>query len=159
MSANEENSKKPLIDNTGQGQFEEEVQNILDPYKLLVVFKRSFIAMALIFLVTMSCVFLFIRYAKPIYESNALIKLENGNRTNSLGLSVKGYEEDGSSLAGELEIIRSPVVRDKVISDLNLGISYFVYGNILFEERFKSSPYEVTFVEDYSVKHTVNKVP
>lgn len=150
MSANEESIKKALIDNTGQGQFEEEVQNILDPYKLLVVFKRSFIAMALIFLITMSGVFLFIRYAKPIYESNALIKLENGNRTNSLGLSKNGIEEDGSSLAGELEIIRSPVVRDKVIADLNLGISYFVYGNILFEERFGNSPYEVSFVEDYS---------
>lgn len=149
MSANEESIKKTLMNNTGQGQFEEEVQNILDPYKLLVVFKRSFIAMALIFLITMSAVFLFIRYAKPIYESNALIKLENGNRTNSLGLS-KGLEEDGSSLAGELEIIRSPVVRDKVIADLNLGISYFIYGNILFEERFKNSPYEVSFVEDYS---------
>ncbi|HSY61519.1 MAG TPA: Wzz/FepE/Etk N-terminal domain-containing protein, partial [Cytophaga sp.] len=153
MSVNEERNKT-LIDNTGQGQFEEEVQNILDPYKLLVVFKRSFIAMALIFLVTMSGVFLFIRYAKPIYESNALIKLENSNRTNSLGLSTNGvYEEEGSSLAGELEIIRSPVVRDKVITDLNLGISYFIYGNILFEERFKNSPYEVTFVEDYSKVH------
>ncbi|WP_018341444.1 polysaccharide biosynthesis tyrosine autokinase [Cytophaga aurantiaca] len=147
MAVNEERNKS-LIDNTGQ--FEEEVQNILDPYKLLVVFKRSFIAMALIFLITMSGVFLFIRYAKPVYESNSLIKLENGNRTNSLGLSTNGFDEESSSLAGELEIIRSPVVRDKVIADLNLGISYFVYGNILFEERFKNSPYEVSFVEDYS---------
>jgi capsular exopolysaccharide synthesis family protein len=152
MSANEESSNKGLNNNTGQGQFEEEVQNILDPYKLLIVFKRSFIAMALIFLVTMSFVFLFIRYAKPIYESNALIKLENSNRTNSLGLSMD-YEKEASSLEGELEIIRSPVVRDKVIADLNLGISYFVYGNILFEERFDNSPYEVVFVEDYSKVH------
>ena len=153
MSANEESSNKALINNTGQGQYEEEVQNILDPYKLLVVFKRSFFAMALIFLITMSGVFLFIRYAKPIYESNALIKLENGNRTSSLGLSAKGYEEESSSLEGELEIIRSPVVRDKVIADLNLGVSYFIYGNILFEERFKNSSYEVSFVEDYSKIH------
>ena len=152
MSANEESSNKGLNNNISQGQFEEEVQNILDPYKLLIVFKRSFIAMALIFIVTMSCVFLFIRYAKPIYESNALIKLENSNRTNSLGLS-KDYEKETSSLEGELEIIRSPVVRDKVIADLNLGVSYFVYGNILFEERFKNSPYEVVFVEDYSKVH------
>jgi hypothetical protein len=34
MPTNEESIKKALIDNTGQGQFEEEVQNILDPYKL-----------------------------------------------------------------------------------------------------------------------------
>jgi tyrosine-protein kinase Etk/Wzc len=146
-----EERKKSISEDTGQ--FEEEVQNILDPYKLLVVFKKSFIAMALIFLVTMSCVFLFMRYAKPIYESNALIKLENTNRTNSLGLSTNVYEDESTSLAGELEIIRSPVVRDKVIADLNLGVSYYVYGNILFEERFKTSPYEVSFVEDYSKVH------
>ncbi|WP_299249641.1 polysaccharide biosynthesis tyrosine autokinase [uncultured Cytophaga sp.] len=135
----------------GGNQFEEEVQNILDPYKLLIVFKRSYIAMALIFLCVMSGVFLFIRYAKPVYESSALIKLENTNRTNSLGLSTNFHsEEDASSLEGELEIIRSPVVRDKVIADLNLAISYFVYGSILYEERFHNAPYEVSFIENKS---------
>jgi len=143
------NDKNQIHFPDGGNQFEEEVQNILDPYKLLVVFKRSYIAMALIFLCTMSGVFLFIRYAKPVYESSALIKLENTNRTNSLGLTTGlKNEEDATSLAGELEIIRSPVVRDKVIADLNLGISYFVYGNILFEERFNNSPYEVLFIEN-----------
>ncbi len=132
------------------GQYEEEVQNILDPYKLLIVFKKSFLAMALISILTFAGAIIFIRYAKPVYESNAIIKLENENRTNSLGLSTNGIEEDNSSLAGELEIIRSPVVRDKVVADLNLGISYFVHGNILFEERFNNSSYVVSFVENYS---------
>lgn len=137
--------------NTDQfGQFEEEVQNVLDPYKLYVVFKKSFLAMALIFIMTFIGVLLFIRYVKPVYESSSTIKLENSNRTNSLGLTSLKDEEDVTSLEGELEIIRSPVVRDKVIADLNLGISYFVYGSILFEEKFKSSPYEISFVEDYT---------
>jgi len=141
--------QKPITTNQF-GQYEEEVQNILDPYKLLIVFKKSLFAMALIFAFTLVGVLIFIRYAKPVYESSATIKLENDNRTNSLGLSTKGLEEESSSLAGELEIIRSPVVRDKVIADLDLGISYFVHGNILYEERFKSSPYEVSFVENYA---------
>lgn len=155
MSTNE-NNKSQIFD--GGNQFEEEVQNILDPYKLLVVFKKSYIAMAMIFLLTLSGVFLFIRYAKPVYESSALIKLENSNRTNSLGLSTTFLnEEDASSLEGELEIIRSPVVRDKVIADLNLRISYFVYGNILFEERFNNAPYEVSLTgKNYKVRNDVH---
>jgi tyrosine-protein kinase Etk/Wzc len=147
MSMSEE--QKPVATNQF-AQYEEEVQNILDPYKLLIVFKKSLFAMALIFVFTLVGVLIFIRYAKPVYESSATIKLENDNRTNSLGLSTKGLEEESASLAGELEIIRSPVVRDKVIADLDLGISYFVHGNILYEERFKSSPYEVSFVENYA---------
>ncbi|MGN6646777.1 MAG: polysaccharide biosynthesis tyrosine autokinase [Cytophaga sp.] len=143
-------SQKPFSDNSF-GQYEEEVQNILDPYKLLIVFKKSLIAMALIGVFTLMGVIVFIRYAKPVYESSSTIKLENNNRTNSLGLSNTGrLEEESSSLAGELEIIRSPIVREKVISDLQLNISYYVYGNILYEERFKTSPYVVSFVEDYS---------
>ncbi len=143
-------SQKSFSDNSF-GQYEEEVQNILDPYKLLIVFKKSFIAMALIGVFTLMGVIIFIRYAKPVYESSSTIKLENNNRTNSLGLSNSGrLEEESSSLAGELEIIRSPIVREKVIADLQLNISYYVYGNILYEERFKTSPYVVSFVEDYS---------
>ena len=143
-------SQKSFPDNSF-GQYEEEVQNILDPYKLLIVFKKSFIAMALIGVFTLMGVIIFIRYAKPVYESSSTIKLENNNRTNSLGLSNSGrLEEESSSLAGELEIIRSPIVREKVIADLQLNISYYVYGNILYEERFKTSPYVVSFVEDYS---------
>src|SRR4051812_16550196 len=103
-------------------QFEEEVQNILDPYKLLIVFKRSFLAMTLISLLTLGGVILYIRYAKPIYESSSIIQLENNNRTNSLGiLASSNSEEDGSSLVRELEILRSPVVRAKVISQLDLN--------------------------------------
>lgn len=67
-------------------QFEEEVQNILDPYKLLIVFKRSFMAMLLISLITFIGVIIYIRYAKPVYESSSIIQLENNNRTNSLGI-------------------------------------------------------------------------
>lgn len=145
MSINE--SQKSIVD----GQFDEEVQNILDPYKLLIVFKKSLLAMCLISIITILGVIIFIRYAKPVYESHSTIKLENTNRTNSLGLTSTGrMEDDGSSIIGELEIIRSPIVRQKVITDLNLEISYFVYGNILFEEYYRNSPYVIFFVEDYS---------
>ncbi|SFX45764.1 exopolysaccharide transport family protein [Cytophaga hutchinsonii] len=132
-------------------QFEEEVQNILDPYKLLIVFKRSFMAMLLISLITFIGVIIYIRYAKPVYESSSIIQLENNNRTNSLGiLSSNVAEDEGSSLVRELEIIKSPIVRAKVIAELDLSISYYIHGNILFEEKYKNSPYIVSFVEDYS---------
>lgn len=142
MSINE--SQKSIVD----GQFDEEIQNVFDPYKLVIVFKKSLIAMGLISIVTLLGVVIFIRYAKPIYESTSTIKLENTNRTNSLGLSSDGLiEEESSSLLGELEIIRSPIVREKVIADLNLGISYFIHGNILFDERFRNSPYVIFIVD------------
>lgn len=77
MSINE--SQKSIVD----GQFDEEIQNVFDPYKLVIVFKKSLIAMGLISIVTLLGVVIFIRYAKPIYESTSTIKpSKNTNRTN-----------------------------------------------------------------------------
>jgi tyrosine-protein kinase Etk/Wzc len=126
-------------------------RNDFDPYKLLVVFKQSIPAIALVMLLSFAGVFLFLRYSKPIFQSNAVFKLQSNNRTKSLGFSTSmaGMEDEESvALAGEIEIIKSPIIRDKVTKYLNLGISYFVYGNILFEEKFNDSPIKVVYIDD-----------
>ncbi|MBC7450803.1 MAG: hypothetical protein H7259_04880, partial [Cytophagales bacterium] len=145
MSSETKNSQQSL---NILSQMDAEVQNDFDPYKLLIVFKRSIPAMILILVLAIAGVFLFLRYAKPIYQSSVVFKLQPDNRSNSLGFSALTAEsDDAAELSGEIEIIRSPVVRDKVCAHLNLSVSYFTYGNILYEEQFNLSPFKIEYTE------------
>ena len=48
---------------------------------------------------------------------------------------------------GEIELIKSNIIYDKVIQDLNLHVSYYRMGNILNEELFKNNNFQIDTFE------------
>jgi len=57
-------------------------------------------------------------------------------------------------MSGEIEQIRSKLFFSKIIDSLNIRISYFSEGNVLFNELYGISPFEVKLlVESYKTEN------
>ncbi|SMD35277.1 capsular exopolysaccharide family [Reichenbachiella faecimaris] len=98
-----------------------------------------------ILITTMSLSFLYMRYTKPIYSAESILKLDIKNDANLLGLQ-NPLEQDIKGIAGEIEILRSRLFFSKVVDAIGMGISYYHPGRShLVDERYGNSPFEVQY--------------
>jgi tyrosine-protein kinase Etk/Wzc len=112
--------------------------------RMLVLFRKSFIWIVAIFVFSLLGAFFFIRYTKPVFESKSQLKLDLKSEASAVGLS-KGSDameeySSSSKVIGEVEFIKSSLVVKAAVSRSNLHIGYFILGDILYEERFQTSP-------------------
>lgn len=129
----------------GKGQ-ENDLLGEIDFSKILMVTIRSLPYVIGLFIICLSSCFLYLRYTKPVYQSSSVLKLESKNDAVVLGLDPlrdMGNSSGKRSLSGEIEIIKSNLVFEKVLEKLDLNTSYYLVGNLMNEERFRSSPFEV----------------
>jgi tyrosine-protein kinase Etk/Wzc len=122
----------------------------IDIAKLLVVAQRSLIWIALLFITSLASAFLYFRYTKPIFQSYSILKLDLKSDAGVLGF--KNFKDETvqqsskqTTISGEIELIKSRLVFEKVIEKRNLAVSCFSYGKILFEEEYNNSPIHVDF--------------
>ncbi len=115
---------------------------------LLVVSKKSVIWVAILMGSSLLGGFLYNRYTKPIFESSSILKLDLKSNAGVLGF--KNFKDDNvqeatkfTTISGEIEFLKSRLVAEKVIERMDIEVSYFAYGKILVEERYKSSPFKV----------------
>lgn len=111
----------------------------------LFILKKSVIWIIMIISLFFFIAFLYIRYTIPIYEANSILQLSRNNTAQKV-LDVGQLYEEGS-LSGEIELIKSKFLIRKALENLPLEISYFVKGDILNDEKYKSSVYEIDIVE------------
>ncbi|MEP2026484.1 MAG: polysaccharide biosynthesis tyrosine autokinase [Reichenbachiella sp.] len=98
-----------------------------------------------IMILSMSLSFLYIRYTKPIYSAESILKLDIKNDANLLGLQ-NPLEKDIKGIAGEIEILRSRLFFNKVVDAVGINVSYFHPGRShLVDERYGNSPFEVNY--------------
>lgn len=101
-----------------------------------------------IMLTAMSLAYLYMRYTKPIYSAESILKLDIKNDANLLGLQ-NPLEQDIKGIAGEIEILRSRLFLSKVVDAIGMDISYYHPGRShLVDERYGNSP--------FVVKHDLN---
>ncbi|MDO1445554.1 polysaccharide biosynthesis tyrosine autokinase [Rhodocytophaga aerolata] len=118
----------------------------LDLIRLYQILKKNIIWLIMLPIISLLCSYIYLRYTKPLYESSSSIKLEVKREANVLGLTgVNTVEDVAANLPGEIELIRSNLIYEEVIKRIDMGISYFAYGNILEEERYKNSPFSVKY--------------
>ena len=113
----------------------------------MIIGRKSFIWCIIIILLTTSISVLYLRYTSPLYEVNAQIMIKQVNTSSSLGLS-NGVNSadlmDQNELQKNIQIMKSNVILDRVIDILPLSISYFNKGQVIIEERYKTSPFEIS---------------
>jgi capsular exopolysaccharide synthesis family protein len=100
-----------------------------------------------VLLVTLSITgaYLYIRYTKPLYQSASNLKLEIKSTGNNV-LGLRGVSMDGGDLYGEIEYIRSEIIYDELLKrSPELHVSYYAKGNILDNELYSSSPFELVY--------------
>ncbi len=104
-------------------------------------------------LATMFAAFLiatnYLRYATPIYRSSAKIMLAstqegvpNNNLYKDFDIFTAKYK-----IATELEIFKSPVILDSVLSHIDIAVSIYRIGQLVQSDLYDESPIKVQFIE------------
>ncbi len=128
---------------------QEEEDNLLgglDLIRLYHILKKNIFWLLLIPVISLLGGYLYLRYTKPLYESSSGIKLEVKREASLLGLNgVSAAEDMSANLSGEIELIRSKLIYDEVIKRMDMSVSYYAYGQILEEERYKNAPFQVSY--------------
>ncbi len=132
------------IDDVHPNQEESSNQQI-DWLKLRLILKKSLPWLVGIFVISILAAILFLRYTKPIYQSDSEIKLDQEDQSNMLGLPQYEQTSNFGLLASEMEIIQSRLFFNRVIETVNLNPQYFTYGNILDDEKYLTPPFKVDY--------------
>ena len=120
-----------------------------DIIRLLHVLKSSILIAIIVFPLVFAISFLYLRYTKPMFQSESVIKLKQKSESQVLGLKMGGQNMNSiAALSGEIEIIKSQLIFDKLIEKLGLELSYYEYGKILNDEKFKTNAFYVEFEND-----------
>lgn len=118
----------------------------LDFDKLLPILNKSLGWIILFILFSAASGYLYLRYTKPIYESASVLKLDvrnQENMSNWLMANIVDKDISSSVLAGEIELIKSMIIYEKVLDKIDLSITYTQRGKFLQTEMYKSSPFRV----------------
>lgn len=116
----------------------------VDLDKLKSIFLKSLPVIILLIIISLSISTIAIRYTKQLFQSNSTLQLDIKSEAKVLGF--KSFDDDINNLAKEIEIIKSRLFLNKVVEVLNYKVSYYQYGDILFEERYGNSPFKVHLI-------------
>ena len=130
-----------------QGENDQNIEGI-DLLKLKSITFKSLPFILLIFAISIGVTALTIRYTKQLFESSSVLQIDFKSEAKILGF--KSFDEDINNLAREIEIIKSKLFLSKVAEELKIDFSYFKYGDILYEERYRTSPFQIDFFNSIS---------
>ncbi|RJE71364.1 tyrosine-protein kinase [Reichenbachiella sp. MSK19-1] len=119
----------------------------LDFDKIKQVFVKNVIWMLLILLLINASTVLYVRYTKPIYSSESILKLDIKSEAGILGIQ-NPMDQDIKGLSGEIEILKSRLFASQVVNAVGMDVSYFRPGRShLSDERYGNSPFQVLYNE------------
>ncbi len=118
-------------------------QDGIDLEKLRAVSLNNIVWILLIFFVCNIGAYLITRWTKDIYESESELKLDIKRDAAELGIKNVVQDPDIDIISGEIEQIKSKLFLSKIVDSLNLRISYYAEGNVLFNELYKQSPFSI----------------
>ena len=87
----------------------------------------------------------YLKYATPMYESTAKIKLADPRVDVPSGQLYKNLDlfANMSSIGAEVEVLKSRVITEKALKNLNLHVSIFRIGGLRKRELYDESPFHI----------------
>jgi capsular exopolysaccharide synthesis family protein len=134
--------RNDLYDIEGEGGASGALDGV-DLDKALSTLRKNIPWVILIFILTNSAAYLYLRYTRPVFESSSVLKLDVKSEANILGFG--NANQNLNDLAGEIELLRSDLFFNRVVDAFNMDISYYAYGRVLFQERYGNSPFRVEY--------------
>lgn len=111
---------------------------------LWVVIRKHWLVFPILILTALTSGYLYLRYTKPVYSSNAVIQRSSQDEGKRI-LDIESFENEGS-LSEDVELLRSTFLLEKALRNLDLNISYYSEGEILTEEKYLMSSYHITLL-------------
>ena len=113
------------------------------------------------FLVGGLIAYLYNRYTIPKYRTEATMMIIGNqdnkalNATSSGSGAIFSLGDDGNQ--NHIEKLRSKQLVESVVDALNHNVSYFIEGNVITVEAYKSSPVLIEFITPDSIIHSISK--
>ena len=104
---NNQFSQKPI---EAEGDFLES----FDLERFWYVLKRSKFWMIAFIILGTSSAYIYVRYTKPVYSSQSIIKLDFESEANVLGLVDVGNSQERNEISGEIKLIKSELFLSRV---------------------------------------------
>ena len=116
-----------------------------NPALLVIIIRKSFVWCVVIILLTTAISLLFLRYTAPIYEAGASLIVKPVNTAQALDIQNPIFQgkDANEDLQRDIQIMKSSVVIGRAIDMLNMKVSYYRKGQILDEEMYNNSPFEI----------------
>lgn len=102
-------------------------------------------------IITVSISFIYLRYATPIYQTQASILIKD--EKNSALSELAAFQDLGltgtlnqSGFENEMQILKSKSLTERVVKELDLNVTYISEGNVRDSEMFDEVPFKVTVI-------------
>lgn len=113
-----------------------------DPLILQTIVKRYWWwpVLFVAFFLTMS--YFYLRYTKPTYESTMVIQIDNEDNARDI-IDIENINSKQNDISSEVELMRSQLMFEKAIQRINYNVSLYSKGQVLIEEKYNSSTFNV----------------
>ena len=92
--------------------------------------------------------FIYLRYTKQTFESSSIIQLVEEDKVKDV-LGDKGIVQASTDLSKEIEFLRSDVLFDAVLKQLNMNVSLFSEGKLLTKDLYGNAPFSIVIYSLY----------
>lgn len=126
---------------------------------LLTKLKAAWPWFLLTFVVFLGAAFMYVRYATPMYNIHALVRLTNSNRSGGAASADHSMVMDlgapgSSNVDEESVVLQTGYLMEQVVKDMHLNITYFRKGDIRDAELY-TPPFTVELSQPVdSIKYT-----
>jgi capsular exopolysaccharide synthesis family protein len=86
--------------------------------------------------------FIYLRYTKPIYNSQAVLQVIHSNKVKQV-LGEQAPISQDNSLSKDVELLRSSILFEHAVQNLNLNTSVFNEGDLLTENLYGYTPFSI----------------
>jgi tyrosine-protein kinase Etk/Wzc len=114
-----------------------------DPKLFRFIFFKRLPIIVLIFVAFLIGAYLLLRYTQPVYEAKTIIQIDTESKAEKV-LDMGRFSNE--QFSQKLELLRSRVFIERVLSRLPLDVRYYNEGKFLNHELYKSSPFSVNYV-------------
>src|SRR5688572_15300411 len=115
---------------------------------LILVTRKSLGWLLLLIMLGLTGAFLVIRYTPKLYMSTSLLKIDEQSEAGALGLNKLGEIDNRANinkLSGEIELLKSNLIYERLREELDLDVNYYVRGKVLSQELYTATPFNVIF--------------
>lgn len=126
-------------------------------YKYLTYWKWILLG----FLIGGLLAYLYNRYTIPKYSTEATMMIVDDQEKNAMNATPSGggaifsLEDDG--IQNHIEKLKSKQLVESVVDELDHNISYFIEGNVITVEAYKSSPVLIEFITPDTLVHSASR--
>ena len=86
--------------------------------------------------------FIYLRYTKPLYESNAVLQIVEEDKVSQVLGEVTAAAQ-GTNINQEVEFLRSDFLLDQTIKKLNISTNLYSEGKLLTKDLYKSTNFKL----------------